>query len=226
MKMLVTQAGTEAWGRQEYEGEFIAVTGLAFPELSPDVHLRYPGPEVEFTRTVVGLDFGDKRPTALVEWRMDRAGRIWATSEFYKYDATDYDWLNWCAENNVKRLICDPVASEDDLTHWRRIYQINMNRAVAAISRSHEKRYKLWKNRLMLQADGLPGLFISPACVNLWEELQNLTHRKVKSRDDEGGGWTPGSSDHAYDAGAYGMSYFGRVEGRPTPSVVLEKVHA
>ena len=215
---LQAEWGNSRWALQELEGQFITVTGAAFDGLSPDVHLRHPPADTEWVRSVVGLDFGERRPTALIEWRMDRSRRLWAVNEFYKRDASDYDWLRWCADNEVKKVICDPTGSDRDLAHWRKVYGINIERATPS-AKTFRGRWALWQDRLRVREDGLPGLYISPSCYNLWDELMNLRHK-----DDDRQGWIPGTADHAYDAGAYGMSWFEKTVGRPTaPFTVVRR---
>jgi phage terminase large subunit-like protein len=213
-------ASGNRWARQEYGGEYVEQSGLGFPDLSEDVHLRRPGGDVEFVRYVAGIDFGGVSPTAIVLWGQDRSKRLWALKEFYVAGADDYQWLAWCEKNGVSQLICDPATSEERCRFYRQTYGVHVKRAWA---RSFPERYRLWAGKLAGHG-GEPGLYISPECVNLWREMTNLTYRT-----DFHGGWVTDkwalhSSDHAYDAASYGMSEFEVGVTRPRPPFKLGEV--
>ena len=220
---LVREWGDSRMARQELEGQFISVEGIVFPELKEDVHFRAPPPDHEFIATVGGLDFGDASPTALLELKMDRSRRIWITREFYKRKATDDDWIKVAAEWDLPLILCDPSVSEKDLMTWRMRYQVNLQAAMAA--RERKERGRLWRTRLTVREDGNPGLYISTACPNTWNEMINLAKHVPKGQEDPVDKFAPGVNDHAYDAGAYGMSYFERgYIGRPQKVIELVKV--
>ena len=206
---------------QELGGEFLAVEGVAFPDLREGVHLRAPTDQ-EFIATVVGLDFGGAQPTAMVEMKMDRSRKVWVTREFYKRNATDYDWISTLAEWDARVILCDPSASEKDMKTWRRMYGINIKPALSA--RRFDERYRLILSRLTIKEDGYPGLYISPACQNLWNELINLAHYMKKGSEEVESRWSPGTADHLYDATGYGLTYFERgYIGRPQKTLELVK---
>jgi phage terminase large subunit len=190
---------------QELQGQFISVEGVAFPDLKPEVHFQEAPNGTEFIKTVVGLDFGGSAETAMLEIKMDRSRKLWVTREFYKRNATNYDWISEAKEWGAKLIICDPSASEKDLVHWRRTYGINIKRA---LDKRHDRRYALWLSHLAVKnEDKLPGIRISPTCTNLWEELTNLAHNQDRMGNPKED-WAPGTADHLYDAGAYALSYY------------------
>ncbi|KKN09494.1 hypothetical protein LCGC14_1046110 [marine sediment metagenome] len=223
LRLLLSLWGDSRMARQELEGQFISVEGIVFPELKEDVHLRHPPPDHEFIATVGGLDFGDASPTALLELKMDRSRKIWITREFYKRNATDDDWIKAAAEWNLPLILCDPSASEKDLMTWRMRYNVNLQAAMAA--RDRAERGRLWRTRLAVREDGFPGLYISTACPHTWNELLNLAHYVPKGQEEpQKSVFAPGTNDHSYDAGAYGMSYFERgYIGRPQKTIELVK---
>lgn len=210
VKLLLEWADTKL-AAQELAGEFVAVEGAAFPDLSEFYHRKDPGPEIVFKRTVGGLDFGGTNPTALYEIREDTDGRLWVTREFYKRNSTEVDWLTTAQEWGLKKIICDPAASEKDLIEYRRRWHVNIQRSNV---KRFDHRKMLWNSRLAVRA-GEPTIFISNQCPNLWDELTNLQHARPKGREYDTDSWTPGASDHAYDAVAYGMSEFARFLGAP-----------
>lgn len=203
---LLHEWGGTRMAKQELEGEFISVTGIVFPELSESLHLRRPPPDTEFIATVVGIDFGQVEPTAMLEIKQDRSRKLWVTREFYKRNATSYDWLNTLAEWNTPLVFCDPSASQKDIQHWRQKWNINIK---ASKDRRHDRRMELWRNLIVpRQSDGLPGIYISPECQNTWNELTNLAVYTKKGSEVEEQRFSQGTLDHAYDAGAYALGYF------------------
>lgn len=208
------------WGAQELGGEWIAVEGSAFPELT-DAHMRRPPAGLVLKRRVVGLDLGGVEPTALVLIGQDSGNRVWALEEFYERGAKDGSWISWCAERDVKKVLCDPSVAERDLRFWRNTSRVPIHRAK---SKRFDTRVRLVGNRLEIGRDGLPGLYISPECPNLWDELLNLTYHKPKGHPFARDQWTPGAVDHAYDALGYAlMEIDGGRLGRPKAPVHVSR---
>ena len=223
IRRLLREWGDSRMAQQELEGKFISIEGIVFPELREDIHLRTPPPDHEFIATVGGLDFGDASPTALLELKMDRSRKIWITREFYKRNATDDDWIKVAAEWNLPLILCDPSVSEKDLMSWRMRYAVNLQPAMTA--RDRKERGRLWRTRLAVREDSFPGLYISGDCPNTWNEMINLARYVPKGQEDPADKFAPSTNDHAYDAGAYGMTYFERgYIGRPAR--VIELVRA
>jgi len=211
MEMLIQQAGQSRWAQQEYEGEFIAVEGLALPMLDPSVHYLYPGEDVEFVKTVYGFDYGVTAPTAIVEWKQDRRGRRWATGEFYKRDADEYEWIEWLAERQAKRVICDPSVSDKQITYWATRYGVRMQRAR---SKTFFDRVNVWATGL--ECRGRPAtIFVTPACPNTWDELINLVYERPRGIEYLTDRWARGTSDHGFDAGSYGLMDFQTYSVKP-----------
>jgi PBSX family phage terminase large subunit len=211
------------WGRQEYGGEFLSIEGVAFPELRESVHFKRPFEGTVLSRWVTGFDLGASSPTAFVLLGQDTEGRIWALDEYYKRNAAPADWAEWLGENNVKDVRCDPSISDVEMRDWRRRYNLpRMQRAMSV--RGKKARRSILADRLQLRGDNKPGLFISPDCPNLWDELQNLAFARVKGQEHTTDDWAPGTQDHAYDALCYGLSKWDKPPlGRPQG---YEVVHA
>jgi hypothetical protein len=194
--------GATEEAEQELEGKFITVEGAAFKNFSYDVHVRAPPPDIEFERTVAGLDFGASSPTSLHELRMDRSKKVWVTREFYKRDAEDYDWVRTAVDWGVTRILCDPARSESELADLRRMYGIPLMRAR---SKRFHVRVGLLRSRLEIREDGKPGIYISPDCPNLIAEIPNLAYDQPRGQEYTTDRWLPGSQDHAFDSTAYGL---------------------
>lgn len=207
------EAEVSRWARQEYGGEFLSLEGLAFPDLDAATHRRTAGTDWG-PRESVGFDFGASSATSLIHWKLDLSGRPWAVDEFYKRGATEYDWVTWLADRQLYTVTCDPSISDKQIIDWRQRYGIYMRRASPSI-RTFPGRYAIWSGMLAVKPDGLPGGFITPNCPNLWNELTNLAFHTSRVGGVETDRWATGVQDHAYDAGAYGLSALTQVMGRP-----------
>jgi hypothetical protein len=206
---------------EEFEGEFLSSEGIALPMLDAAIHLKYPPEGTEFVRTVFGYDKGGTSPTALVQWKMDRQLRKYAVSEFYKRDADEYDWVKWLADRNATRVMCDPAIGEVEQRYLARRNGLHFVPATAA--KTHEMRLTLWRTGLTHDVRP-PSIFISPDCPMLWDELNNLQHKK-KGEDDWAENWASGVQDHAFDAGAYGLLEFDRFKlALPQPAQLVGAV--
>ena len=213
---LVAEWAGTPWGEQELEGKFIAVEGLALPMLDPNVHYIYPGEDTEFVKTVYGFDFGVTAPLAIVEWKQDRQGRKWATDEFYKRDADEYEWIEWLAQRNATRIICDPSVSDKQISYWATRWGIRM---VRAKSKTFFDRVNVWATGLTYNLTGAtprhPTIYVTPRCPNTWNELLNLTYERPRGHEYNTDKWARGTPDHGFDAGAYGLMDFQKIDVKP-----------
>jgi len=208
------------WAAQELAGEFITVEGVAFPEFSRQIHVRaFDGRPT--ARRVVGIDFGQARPTALVEIVQDEGKKLWVVDSFYKRNAIEDDWVQWCADRKITKLVCDPTASEEQLIFWRGKYNIYMT---PAKSNRRDERYKFWSQNIAVKDDGRPNIYIDPKNEDLIAELENLAHAVTRGRNEPEDKWVPGSNDHAYDAGAYAGMEFEGYYGTPHAPFALGRI--
>lgn len=204
IQALIDEWGTSRQAQQELGGEFLSVDGVAF-ELVEGVHLRSAPADINFTKVVYGLDMGLTSPTSITELKQDESKRIWATDEFYKRDAKEEEWMQWLADHNAQKVVCDPSASDKQIQYWRQRYGIYIVRSRA---RSFDDRVKLWDDGTRLHEDGLPNVTITPKCINLWNEMLNLAYRKNRHQEYAHDQWAVGVSDHAFDSSSYGLSDF------------------
>jgi len=201
---LIDSWGNSRYARQELYGEFITVGGLAFSEFSRDVHVKEPPSGTEFVREVTGYDYGSTSPTALITIKQDRSNHLWVTDEFYQRNTTEQEWIEWAGEHNLSQITSDPSLSQEECRRLSRMYSIRVR---PAKSKRFDARYKFWASKLSVGPFG-PGLFISPSCRNLINEIENLAFKQPKGREVHVDEWAAGVQDHAYDAGAYaGMEF-------------------
>ena len=193
--------GTTAQAAQELRGEFIIVEGAGFPMFDASVHVREPGP-IQFKRVLAGLDFGVTSPTSMHELSVDLSNRVWVTREFYARNADDYAWVRAARDWELKRVICDPSRSEEDLRKLRNLYGISLRRARF---KEFRQRVEPLRRRLAIREDGHPGLYISPSCVNLIQEIQNAAFDRPRGQEYETDRWMAGTQDHALDDVGYAL---------------------
>lgn len=237
VRKLVLEAGGTRRALQEYEGQWLESKGVRFADLlDPMIHLRQPKVDEQWRNTgIAGLDPGSVSPTALVEWKQDLSGRLWAVDEFYKPNADEYEWVEWCRDKRIKKVIVDPTgSSKEQIKHWRKRWGLNIE--AAPMGREgvfkFKQKYNWWATGLEPRClrhterchcpDRVPGIFISPNCTNLWSELMNLEAHIPRGMEEPEDRWRPGSQDHAFDAGVYGGSWFGsKVHGRPISPIQI-----
>lgn len=214
---------------QEIMGKFIALEGIAFPEFSEETHVRpfeisdglitaspnerYEGLTRSIRATATGWDLGAVSPTSLHKVHIDEKGTFWIESEFYKSNASDYQWRGWCGENDVNRIVCDPSVSEQDRIKYRMDFALNVVRSKV---KTFQDRYAIWRTALSIKpSTNEPGIFIAPVNINLREEIPNLRFARPKGREYATDAWAIGCPDHAFDDTAYAMSSLKQPVGDP-----------
>lgn len=206
--------GDTPWARQELEGEFVTISGAAFPQFSHDIHVREPPYDIEFERECTGLDFGLSSPTSMHFLGLDRSKKIWVTREFYKRNADDYDWVRTATDWECKKIICDPSRAEKELSELRHMYGLPLRRAPF---KDFDTRATMFGARLTVREDGFPGMYISPRCPNLIAEIPNLVQHQPRGHEQVyEKRWMQGTQDHAYDSTCYGLQGIDRMLPRGT----------
>lgn len=212
--------GGTRWAEQEIGGQFVVFEGQAFPNFNEDIHVRRPPPDMRWRRQVTGMDWGAIRPTAVYEVCQDHDNRVWVTREFYKSRCTETELLNALGEF-PPRVYCDPSAKDV-------IESMNRHGVQARKAQSNDfaLRVRLVGSRLALDpGSGQPGMYISPDCPNLIEEIAGLMYAKPRGMDEYySDRWEPGSNDHGFDGVSYALQEIDTgMRGRPQPSVVFQR---
>lgn len=207
--------GPTKFAEQELFGKFVVFEGQAFPEFG-DAHVRTLPSNVKVRRRVLGFDWGDYSPTAVVELQQDEANNIWVTDLFYKRRCGMDELVEAISEMNAAGnvpMFCDPN-TKDEIDFLRKAGIP----ARKAKSNSFQMRYQLVQRRI---ADRT--LYVDPSCVDLITELQGLEF--AESRQGEyGRNWKGGCPDHAYDALAYALMHIDEgARGRPQPPVFYRR---
>jgi len=189
---------------REIMGEFTDFEGLVFPSFDYNIHVKKPPEDVTWRRVIGGIDFGMSSPSAVLLMGMDTSGRRWFFKEFYKSHA-DLGVLSvaskWKADEHVRAFYCDPHMDKDiaTLTH-------NGIPAYKGDARSIETRVRVINHLLGVEAGG-PGLYISPDCPNLIDEMSTYSFSDELKGDEEAFSNVikKKQADHAIDAMGYAV---------------------
>lgn len=211
---LLTSYGAETqYARQEIEGRFVELSGQVYPMFDEKKHVRPMPVDLKARRRLIGLDIGVRAPTAAVEVLIDERNRAWASKEFYKRNCDTRELIAILASWNPVRVICDPTAKAD----------IEELRRAGMPTRKAKDNFLPSRIRAvgarLADAGGEPGLYITPECPNLIEELASLAY--ARSRMGEGietEHFAPGMADHAQDALGYALMEIEKGAQGPPPN--------
>ncbi len=184
---------------QELEGEFIAFEGLIYPEFRREVHVTSQIPDT-FAYTIAGVDWGFANPGVILVLGVDSDDRVWVVEEHYQRQRLVSDWAHVARQITdtwtPKRDYCDP-SEPDNIKAMR-------DKGVPAVKANNTVNPGLQavKNRLVVQADGKPRLFISRSAVNTIAEFESYqwAENRYGLRDEP-----LKTSDHAMDALRYAV---------------------
>ena len=162
------------YGRQELLGEVVDYAGLVFEMFDPKLHVRQL-PE-EFVRVSGGIDRAALGGTTTVgAMGLTASGRVYSFFEWGQKQATLQDLVEVLAPLTQR---CRGIQFHMD-PHPQGEYEIEtLRRLGLPVRRAAKKEMMDSGIRLMWQymrpqADGLPGYFISPECVNTIGEYQS-----------------------------------------------------
>jgi PBSX family phage terminase large subunit len=184
---------------QELEGEFIAFEGLIYPEFRREIHTLTIIPE-SFVQVIAGVDWGFANPGVILVLGLDGDGRMWVLEEHYQRQRRIEEWVTVAQQARktwqIKTFYCDP--SEPDYIKAFRDGGLN---AVGA-NNTVNTGLQMVKNRLVLQGDGRPRLFLRRDVMNLMAEFETYqwAENRYGIRDEP-----VKANDHALDALRYGV---------------------
>jgi len=168
-----TYAGSFA--KQEIYGEFVGFEGLVYPGFRRDVHIiKGDVTLLPTVRFVGGVDWGFTNPSVILALGVDSDDRIYVLEEFYEKRIT-HEQLKEKAtmlmhKYSISQFYCDP--SEPIF-----INSFN-NEGIRSVGADNSimPGIKEVSQRLIVQADGKPRLFIHQNCVNLINEFSQYRY--------------------------------------------------
>ena len=179
---------------QELEGEFVDLSGRAFPDVVIDL---IENPDID--RSCCGLDWGIWSPAAAVLVLRLKDGRYYATDERYTSDTNAHqfaDLVNGMVQD-VGR--CDFVLDSSAFNRTDGLVSVAERFRERGVPVSPATRDRLGSLALLRQLMAERKLVISPACTNLLDELRSA--ELIDGRGDFTG------SDHAIDALRYAIAH-------------------
>lgn len=99
---------TEDRFAQEYLADFRKTEGLVYKEFDRQRHIFDELPEVQFTHTIAGVDFGFNHPAVVHTIKKDYDGNYWVMEEWYKRGKTDTEIAQYVAAKSYHYVYPDP----------------------------------------------------------------------------------------------------------------------
>lgn len=103
----------EAIFKRRYEGEFITMEGLVYPDFDYDTHVIRPFDIPAHWTRIGGMDFGHSQPTVVLCIAEDPQDHIYYVyKEFYRKEALLKDTANFLANEGLRMVLADPQGAQ------------------------------------------------------------------------------------------------------------------
>jgi len=158
-------------------GIWATAEGAVFDKFDREIHVVDLS-ERKFIRWVLMMDEGYTHPAVILLVGIDSDGRWYVAREFYKTQQLEEDVVieakKWVQEKNIKSVYVDAAAA--GLIAALRKKQINAKKAKGKILEG----ILAIQDRLKVQGDGKPRLFISPDCIETINEFESHVWKPEK----------------------------------------------
>lgn len=188
---------TEDRFAQEYLADFRKSEGLVYKEFMRAKDIYKDLPNIDFVKTIGGVDFGFTNPAVALTIKKDRNARYWVTDEWYKTGQTDAQIADYVAALKWSECYPDPESAGGiaELKHRR----VNTREVV---KNKDSIRNGINTVRELLKTNRLK---IHESCQNLIWEFE--TYSYPNSKPDRNEEENPiKENDHALDALRYALS--------------------
>ena len=189
---------------QELEGEFVDVTGRAFPDIAIDLI-----EELDSDRACCGLDWGTWSPAAAVLVVRLPDGRYYVMDERYGADLNAHQFADMVRDMAQGIGRCDFVLDSACFNRTDGLVSVAERFRERQVPVQPATRDRLGSLALLRQLMAERKLVISPACTNLLDELRSA--ELIDGRGDFSG------SDHAIDALRYAIAHLHQYPVRKQP---------
>jgi hypothetical protein len=198
---------------QELQGEFVDISGRAFPDIAIDLI-----EELDIDRVCVGLDWGTFAPAAAVLVVRLPDGRYYAADEQYATDTNAHQFADMvrdlCESNSIHR--CDFVLDASCFNRTDGLVSVAERFRERQVPVLPATRDRLGSLALLRQLMAERRLIISPACTSLLDELRSA--ELIDGHGDFTG------SDHAIDALRYAIAHLHQYPLRKEPNTTPEAI--
>lgn len=199
---------------QEYLGEFKKVKGLVYPTFSRDIHVVTSDAVPTDGTKYAGIDFGFTNPTAMLFAIVDYDNNWYIYDEVYETGMTTERGVNAYKHKTASQSFSGTVgdsAAAQEIANWNA--QGVTVKPIEKKPDSIQAGIQLIQDRLVVQPNNKPRLFVSEVCKNLIWEFE--TYRYDDKKDDKNAPEQPiKESDHAMDALRYLMLEYAKPEPR------------
>jgi len=179
---------------QELEGEFVDISGRAFPDIAIDLI-----EDLNIDRACCGLDWGTWSPAAAVLVVRLPDGRYYAMDERYGADLNAHQFADMVRDMAQGIRRCDFVLDSACFNRTDGLVSVAERFRERGVPVSPATRDRLGSLALLRQLMAERRLIVSPACTNLLDELRSA--ELIDGRGDFTG------SDHAIDALRYAVAH-------------------
>jgi len=179
---------------QELMGEFVDVTGRAFPDIAIDLFEQF-----DVDRACVGLDWGIWSPAAAVLVIRLKDGRYYAADERYATDTNAHQFADLIKDMAQDVGRCDFIIDSSTFNRTDGLVSVAERFRERQVPVQPATRDRLGSLALLRQLMAERRLIISPACTSLLDELRSA--ELIDGRGDFTG------SDHAIDALRYAIAH-------------------
>lgn len=195
----MVKSNTGGYAERFIYGRFSAV-GIGMLPFDYTKHVFYDPPPIKYMR--YGVDFGWSAPSAIVAVGFDYDDRAYVLDEFYQTEATTQR-LIFTAKELVEKYGAGPFVCDRELPEA--IYHLKASGLDAKGYENLKREDSLRKlaNRLSIQSDGKPRLYVHNSCVNVISELQLFSGKENEN-------------DHTIDALRYALE--GKQKAMPSVS--------
>ena len=197
---------------QEYLGEFKKVKGLVYSGFDRDIHVVKTNEIPTEGTKYVGIDFGFTNPTAMLFTIVDYDNNWWVYDEAYQSGLTTEQGVGIYNQKTASQVISGTVgdsAAAQEIGNWKAmgVYVKPVDKKADSI----QAGIQMIQDRLKVQANNKPRLFVSQACKSLIWEFE--TYRYEQQKEDRNAPEQPiKENDHAMDALRYLLLEFGKPE--------------
>lgn len=195
------------------EGVWAAAEGIIYDEFDHRIHVITKACDVsDFKELFASIDFGFVHAGVLQVWAVDEDGRIYLVREVFTTKKTIDFWIERCVEVQnelgVDVFVCDSARPD----YIAQLQAVGLN-AIQAY-KSVDVGINAVKQRLVVQADGLPRLFILDDCLTDPDPALIEAKKPCRTADEFACyTWKPGKdepvkvNDDGMDAMRYAVAY-------------------
>ena len=213
--------------RQQLEGEFVRMEGLAYPAWNPKEHMvpvkDWPVKPADIRHVACGVDFGYENPFALLVEGYDGEGRRYLIDEHYESHLSE-DEACAIAEEKMRRWHIERFVCDVEDPRWRKAmirWGLPAIKAKREVLNGRNPSSSISNCALALRhrlKDGSQAFFVNPDMKHFQKEIENYVRNSPQDLRDPSE-QPRRQADHLMDAWRYAEMYIKRVWDLPPQTV-------